>query len=323
MVNIPIIAFIRLGRPHFLLGGFLLYGLGAAVAVSGGRIFHFGIYALGQAAITTLQLMTHYANDYFDVAADRANTTPTRWSGGSRVLPSGNLSPRIALKAAGILAAIGLFLVGVIGSRGGDGGPVAAAILVVAGALAWAYSAPPLALHSRGLGELTTAVVVTALTPLVGFTLQVGDLANGNPVGALVGVVQTILPLMLAILPLVGLQFVMLLTIEFPDAAGDAAVGKRTLVVRLGAPLTAALCRAVLVAIYGSIPLLVMAGLPSSVGLGVAALSPIAAWQFWRLGAGAWGDAGQWESLAFRAVGLLVATAAAELAAFVFLVAGH
>lgn len=321
-MNSPVIAFIRLGRPHFLLGGFLLYGLGAAVAVRGGAIFSFGIYALGQAAITTLQLMTHYANDYFDLAADRANTTPTQWSGGSRVLPSGSLSPRIALKAAGILAAVGLLLVGAIGTRGGTGGPVAAAMLVLAGALAWAYSAPPLALHSRGLGELTTAVVVTGLTPLVGFTLQAGSLSDGNPLDAFPGVPARILPLLLAILPLAGLQFAMLLTIEFPDAAGDAAVGKRTLVVRLGAPLAAALCRAVLVAVYGSIPFLVMAGLPSSVGLGVAALSPIAAWQFWRLGAGAWGDAGQWESLAFRAVGLLVATTAAELAVFVFLVFG-
>jgi 1,4-dihydroxy-2-naphthoate octaprenyltransferase len=318
-----VIAFVRLGRPQFLVGGFLLHGLGAAVAVYGGASFHAGLYALGQAAITTLQLMTHYANDYFDLAADRANTTPTRWSGGSRVLPSGTLSPRIALQTACVLAAMGLVLVGVIGTHGGNGGPLASATLLLAGLLAWAYSAPPLVLHSRGLGEFTTAVVVAGLTPAVAFTLQVGDRAIGNPSGAPVGFVPAILPLMLAILPLFGLQFVMLLTIEFPDAAGDAAVGKRTLVVRLGAPLSAGLCRAVLVTVYGSIPLLIMAGLPPSVGLAVAAPGPIAAWQFLRLGAGAWGDARQWESLAFRAVGLLVATAAAELAAFVLLVAGH
>ena len=38
--------------------------------------------------------------------------------------------------------------------------------------LSWAYSAPPMRLLARGLGELTTALVVTLLTPLLGFYLQ-------------------------------------------------------------------------------------------------------------------------------------------------------
>ena len=41
--------------------------------------------------------------------------------------------------------------------------------------------------------------------------------------------------LALSIVPLALLQFAMLVAIEFPDAVGDAATGKRTLVVRLGA----------------------------------------------------------------------------------------
>ena len=36
------------------------------------------------------------------------------------------------------------------------------------------YSAPPLRLHSRGLGELTVALIVPVLTPLVGYTIQQG-----------------------------------------------------------------------------------------------------------------------------------------------------
>ena len=57
--------------------------------------------------MTAAQLMTHYANDYFDLEADRANRTPTRWSGGSRVLPAGVLPPRVALRrraGAGVIA---------------------------------------------------------------------------------------------------------------------------------------------------------------------------------------------------------------------------
>ena len=82
-----ILAFIKLGRPLFLGGGFILFALGAAIAHACGHVIDTGRYVLGQAAVTAFQLMTHYANDYFDYDADVANLTPTKWSGGSRVLP--------------------------------------------------------------------------------------------------------------------------------------------------------------------------------------------------------------------------------------------
>jgi len=125
--------------------------------------------------------------------------------------------------------------------------------------------------------------------------------------------------LVAAQLPLMGLQFAMLLAIEFPDAAGDAAVGKRTLVVRLGGPRAAALYRALLVAIYGAIPLLLGAGLPWEGALGAAVMFPVAAWQWRALAAGAWRDPGRWEALAFRAVATLIGTTAAELAGFLWI----
>ena len=96
------------------LGGFVLYGLGAALAVAGGAPLDRWRYVLGQLVVTATQLMTHYANDYFDLEADRANRTPTRWSGGSRVLPDGALPPagrarrgaRSSLLAAGAALAL-------------------------------------------------------------------------------------------------------------------------------------------------------------------------------------------------------------------------
>jgi len=304
-----LVAFIRLGRPQFLVGGFLLYGLGAAVACAAvaGVTLDARTYLLGQAAITAIQLMTHYANEYFDLAADRANLTPTEWSGGSRVLVSGALSPRVALRAAQVLRTVALLLAATVCFAGGRGGRVAAGALVGALVLAWAYSAPPLRLHSRGLGELTTAIVVTGLTPLVGFVLQSGGLAGAAGLAR-------------ALLPLAGLQLAMLLAIEFPDAAGDAVAGKRTLVVRLGAAVAAGAYRALLVAIYGAIPLLLIGGLPGRAAVAAASLGPLAAWQFWVLGRGAWGEARRWEGMAFRAVAMLIGTTAAELAAFLWII---
>ncbi|MEO8214029.1 MAG: prenyltransferase [Myxococcales bacterium] len=322
-------AFVRLGRPQFLLGGFLLFGLGSAAAVAVlGSPFDRLAYAVGQGAISCIQLMTHYANDYFDLRADQANTTPTRWSGGSRVLPGGLVAPHLALRAARLFGALAALLVTLVVLRRwgalGDSRDAAAAsspavaitvvvatVLILAALLAWFYSAPPLTLHSRGLGEATTALVVTGLTPLAGFLLQVG---GGR------GAARGLVVLGAALWPLVALQFAMLLAIEFPDAVGDAAVGKRTLVVRLGGQRAAALYRAVLVVAYGALPLFLAAGAPRLVMVGAGATAPLAAWQFWRLGRGAWSSAQRWESLAFWGVATLVATAAFELAAFLWII---
>jgi 1,4-dihydroxy-2-naphthoate octaprenyltransferase len=301
-----VVAFVRLGRPLFLVGGFVFYGLGAAIAAylggarAGGGAIDWRRFAWGQAAITAMHLMTHYCNDYFDFAADRANATPTRWSGGSRVLPDGELSPVVALLAALVLALFACAATAIAVLHAGA--PSTAVPLLLATIIfAWEYSAPPLRLHSTGWGELDAALVVAGLTPAVGFYLQAEQ--------------WRLLPL-LAIAPLGALQFAMLLSIEFPDAAGDAAAGKRTLVVRLGAERAAALYQAVVAAAYLALPLLVAAGLPLIVAGAALLTSPIAVFQIARMRRGAFRDPARWESLAFWTVALLIATSTAELAAF-------
>jgi 1,4-dihydroxy-2-naphthoate octaprenyltransferase len=290
-------AFLKLGRPHFLLGGLLLFALGATLAAVQGVAIDWPRYAWGQAVITAAQWMTHYANDYFDLDADRANTTPTRWSGGSRVLVSGALAPRAALLAALLLGVIACFAAVQLSLQPGSPRFVLPLALLIV-TLSWCYSAPPLRLLSRGLGEATTALVVTLLTPLLGFFVQRGALHSS---------------LFLACFPLICVQFSMLLTIELPDAAGDAAQGKQTLVVRYGARWAARLTAAVLVAAFGSLPLLLALGLPPRVAALAALPAPLAAWQALRLWRGAYLDPKRWESLALCSVVLLVTTTLAEL----------
>jgi 1,4-dihydroxy-2-naphthoate octaprenyltransferase len=293
---------LRLGRPQFLLGGLLLHWLGVAMALASGATLSVPALLWGQAAVSAIQLMTHYCNDYFDLDADIANLTPTHWSGGSRVLPHGWIAPRTALRLAiglGALAA-GLALLLALTIRPG---PLTFLLIVAALLLAWSYSAPPLRLHSRGLGELTAALLVAGLTPLVGFYLQSGRLG----------------PALLGVLPLCCMQFAMLLAIEFPDAAGDAAAGKRTLVVSLGGAKAARLHAAALLAAYAMLPALAWLGLPllpaASIGLGL----PITAWQARRALRGVWADPAAWNSLGFWAIALLMGTAAVEIVAFLLL----
>jgi 1,4-dihydroxy-2-naphthoate octaprenyltransferase len=294
-----LIAFVRLGRPQFLVGGFVLYGLGGALAVAGGAAFDPWRYAWGQLVVTATQLMTHYANDYFDLEADRANRTPTRWSGGSRILPDGALAPVVALRASRVLSVVAAGAAVVTARRVGAGPLLLSAAMI---GLAWGYSAPPLRLCARGLGELTTALVVTLLVPLFGYDVQAGALAA---------------PIFLAAALPCALQFAMLLAIEFPDAAGDGAVGKRTLVVRLGALPAARLYAATTLAAFGALPLLARAGLPARVAAAPVLLAPIAIWQSVRVARGAYGDSARWGSVAFWAVALLIASAGVERAAVI------
>ena len=291
-------AFVKLGRPLFLGGGFVMYALGAALAVFAGVRIDWSRYAWGQLAVTAIQLATHYSNDYFDVAADKANATPTRWSGGSRVLVDGALPRAVALVTALVLTAVALVAVAHF-AAGPYPRSVAPGVLLML-ALSWAYSAPPLRLCARGLGELTTAVVVTMLVPWLGFVLQMD-------------VTRRLVPL--AAMPVAAFQFAMLLAIEFPDAAGDAQVGKRTLVVRLGGPWSARLYVLVVSAAYLTLPLWVSYGLPPRLAIAAATTSPLAAWQVTRVAGGAWRERDRWESVAFWSVALLITTAIAELLA--------
>lgn len=294
-----VLALVRLGRPHFLAGGFLLHGLGVVMALYSGTPLNLPALLWGQVAVTATQWMTHYSNEYFDLFADRANPAPTRWSGGSRVLPEGLLPPRVALITAILLGLLALSAATVLTSAV-QPGPLTLPLLLTALLLAWSYSAPPLQLHSRGLGELTVALLVPGLTPLVGYYLQTGRLDR--------------LPV-LVVIPLCCLQFAMLLAIEFPDMAGDALAGKRTLAVRLGGAAAARLHTIALLIAYAVLPLLILAGLPPLVAGAAGLGAPVAVWQGYRVVRGGWREPDRWNSVAFWAIALLMGTAAAELLA--------
>ncbi len=293
----------KLARPLFLAGGFVFHALGLSIALYSGIELNWWLVIWGQIAITSIHLMTNFSNDYFDLAADQANTSPTTWSGGSRVLADGHLSPEVGLRAALFFAGTAVLSIIIMIVWLGISG-WAVGLLLLAMFLAWEYSAPPLRLHSRGWGEVTVALTVPVLTPLVGYTLQAGSPAW--------------LPL-LATFPLACFQGAMILVINMHDAAGDAVVGKRTLVIRLGDERAVRLYLSLLPLAYGVLPLLVLAGLPAAAALALLAVSPIAVWQWIRMARGQWADESAWNSLAFWSIGLLMASALAETAAFLWL----
>ncbi|MFV8824408.1 prenyltransferase [Thauera sp. WH-2] len=205
-------------RPAFLtvtLAGSLI-GLGTAAA-SGLDI------NLAKALVTILFALVAHAganviNDYFDAlnGTDGFNTELLHpYTGGSRFIQNGYLS-LAEMRRFGylLLAAVipgGLWLTIL-------SGPGLVAIGLAGLLVAWAYSAPPLKLMSRGMGE--GAITAGWLLVVLGTDfVQRGEFS--------------ILPLV-AGLPFALLVAAILYINQFPDMRADAQAGKRTLVVRLG-----------------------------------------------------------------------------------------
>lgn len=205
-------------RPAFLTVTLLAVLLGLASS------FFSGVPLDGLKASLTLifALVAHAGvnviNDYHDHVngADAANTERQfPFTGGSRFIQNQVLSPKqTAILGYGLLASVvpaGLWLTW-------HSGTGLIAIGLAGLVVGWAYSAPPLKLMSRGLGEV--AIVAGWLLVVVGADYVQRDGFSALPV--LIG------------LPYAVLVACILFINQFPDRNGDAAVGKRTLVVRLG-----------------------------------------------------------------------------------------
>lgn len=255
-------AFILLTRPLFLIGGTLVYGLGAAIAATSGTAIDWARYALGQVLVTSLQLMTHYSNEYFDAESDRGIGTDRTWfSGGSGVLPSGKLSPHVAHVAARVCGAIAIGVIAIVFFVN----PLVSVIGGLALLGAWFYSAPPLRLSASGIGELTTSLIVAFLTPLTGMLMQ-RDTFD--------------LRLLAITLPLVLIHFAMLLAFEFPDVDADRKAGKRTLAVRLGRRRAARLHNGLLLTAFGIFLIAALSRwVDPHIALWMLLVTPLAAWQ--------------------------------------------
>lgn len=208
----------RLSRPVFLLGGVVLYALGAGVAHAQGKSTSLAVYLLGQFYVTSLQLMTHFLNEYWDLEADRLNQSRTAFTGGSGVLTSGALVPQTALTAARVCLAGGAIFAGQLAVLGRM--PLSTCLLMLAMFLgAYFYSSPPLRLAGTGLGEAIASIVVAGTVPWLGLVVA-GGRSNTSFYAAMI--------------PLVVIHFAMIMAFEFPDELSDGQAGKRTLLVRIG-----------------------------------------------------------------------------------------
>ena len=211
----PVKRYLMATRPAFLtiaLAGCLL---GFASALESAFSWPLAVMTLLLAIAT--QAGVNVFNDYYDHlnGTDAVNVDRLfPFTGGSRFIQNGVMSPRqmlvYALVLFGAVIAGGLWL---IATRGSGLFWIGIAGLLIG----WAYSAPPLKLNSRGLGEICVAA---------GFLLIVAG-ADFVQRGA-----------MSATPWLIGLPYALLVTNilyvnQFPDRNADLQAGKRHWVVRL------------------------------------------------------------------------------------------
>jgi 1,4-dihydroxy-2-naphthoate octaprenyltransferase len=209
--------YLRALRLPFLTGSLMPVAVAGALAYreqGTWSLTRLGLTFLGVAA---LHLGANLLNDYYDsFGSDAINVHVTPFSGGSRAIQEGGLSPDTVRFLAFLFLSLGcicglalIFLgrpwVAVLGTLG-----------LLAGYL---YSAHPVQLMSAGLGE---AAIFLAFGPLVTWGTYYVQTGSLKPVGLAVG------------LPLAFLITAILWINEFPDLKADEDAGKRQLVVRLG-----------------------------------------------------------------------------------------
>jgi 1,4-dihydroxy-2-naphthoate octaprenyltransferase len=208
---------IQLGRLKFPLNGFLLFSFGTLLAAISGAKLDFNRFLLGYAVLFTANLSISYSNDYFDIGVDQY-TKPTAVSGGSGILlmhpELRPFSKRFALFLMGVSVTLGVLITLAFPLH--QYFPV---VVVLGNLLIWYYSAPPIRLSYRGLGEITTIIALGLMIPGIGYYIFKESLDQ---------------PLPLFILPLLLYSLVFIVSVEIPDMEGDELGNKRTLIVRKG-----------------------------------------------------------------------------------------
>ena len=207
----------RTTRLPFLTATIVPVLLGIAIAASHG-VFDLMAAALTVIGASFVQLGLNVANDVFDTVqgADEANVTPTKFSGGSRVIQYGLVTLRqMASIATGFYVAAALVGLVLLATRGS----VALLVIGVVGFIvSLGYTAPPLKFVYRGLGEVAVALGFGPLMLLGAYVVQTRGALAWEP--------------FVASIPIALLVALILYVNEIPDRRGDAHAGKRTLPVR-------------------------------------------------------------------------------------------
>jgi len=213
-------AWLRSLRLQFYPMSWMAYAIGALAVAPGSSVLGTSVFWVGYLCLFLLEVATVLVNEVVDLRSDQNNRYFNAFTGGSRVLVDGSLSQKE------VKAGIGVVLLGLLASTIwllSLSAAAPAAIILLLGVLtvlAIGYTAPPLNLSYRGLGEVDVAVTHSIGVMLCGYVFLDGAWYDAVPW-------LLSLPMLLGILPSITLSGI-------PDLEADALAEKRTLAVRFG-----------------------------------------------------------------------------------------
>jgi 1,4-dihydroxy-2-naphthoate octaprenyltransferase len=202
-------------RPHIVAGGFLGYLVGVLYGsrLDGG--LSWSEFFLGYLIVLFMDLSTHFNNDYYDVEVDRH--APFKPFGSVNLLINNNEMRDLALNVAVGCSAISLLLASASVLMGTMWHLVG--VVALFNVLGWLYSAPPVRLHSRRLGEITIAVGTGFCVPAIGYIIARNGIDGSFTLFSV---------------PLILYGFILSLCLQVPDYEMDRMMNKKTLVGLIG-----------------------------------------------------------------------------------------
>ncbi len=230
-------------RVPFFTATVIPVALGSVIAWYDTNNFMWMRFWLAMFGALLIHIGTNLSNDYFDhlSGCDEANPNPTPFSGGSRVIQEGLISPKkilyVSLVSFILGGAIGLYLNYLCGQN------VILVLGLIGVFLGFFYTAKPIRIGYGSLGELAVGIGFSPLIVMGAYYVQA----------------QRLLFKVLLISIPIGILIALVLFInEFPDYLADKAVGKRTLVVTLGKKRAVILYHILLACVYLTVAFLLI-----------------------------------------------------------------
>ena len=211
-----LIKIIKLGRPQFTFGILMYFLIGTLFALLLNAQFDLYKVIWGYLILFMASMATHYSNDYFDFEVDQYGTR-TPFSGGSGILVENPELKELSKKLAYFFISLSIIIAAAFTVYYSF--PISFFLFVLFGnALVWFYSAPPIKLSYRGVGELGN-LLNGFIMPGAGYFVTMGTID---------------IPFIIFSIPFLFLQFMFTLGVEIPDLEGDKLGGKITWIVSKG-----------------------------------------------------------------------------------------
>ncbi len=209
--------YLKIIRPHIVVGGLLAFSVGALLGLANGGVFNSGYFVVCYATVFFGDLSTHFSNDYFDFKQDKARCKKSLFSNRKVLIDNPEMLPSTR-KIAVVLLVISL-LISAFAVIFKFAPLMLLLIMIGANFLGWFYSSPPLRLVSKGLGEVAISLAVGFAIPSAGYLSSKGALDSGYG---------------LFVVPFMLYALMLALSLEAPDVESDRLGDKKTLGITKG-----------------------------------------------------------------------------------------